>query len=78
MYKVPQKASSKKIIEIGVLVLIVVWGCIFAYDYMRYSHGDKPKFAVCKTIDKYLIADYLSDFSKIIMLVRSISSHKYS
>ncbi len=54
MYKVPQKASSKKLIEIGVLVLLIIWGCIFAYDYMRYSHGDKPKFAVCKTIDKYV------------------------
>ena len=53
MYKVPQKVSSKKLIEIGVLVFLIVWGCIFAYDYIRYSHGDKPMFAVCKTIDKY-------------------------
>ena len=53
MYKQPQKNSSKKLIEIGVLIFAIIWGCMFAYDYNRYSHGDKPKFALCKTIDSY-------------------------
>ncbi len=53
MYKVTKVDSSRKIIEIAILVLLIAWGCIFAFDYVQYSHGNKPKFAICKTISDY-------------------------
>ena len=52
MYQEVKKMSSKKKIELSILIAVLIWGMIFLIDYFRYDNGKPPIFAV-KSVDDY-------------------------
>ena len=51
MYEEPKKIPRKKIIEIIILVLIIIWGVFLLINYKRYCDSKKPILMISKTID---------------------------
>lgn len=66
MYHVPQKMSTKKKIELVVLICLILWGILFIVNYVRYTDGKKPIVALHiphkyddGTVDEYISLGYV-------------------
>ena len=44
MYSKPTKMDTKKKIELGVLIFLIVWGVVFGVNYILYTKSEKPIF----------------------------------
>ena len=62
MYHVPQKMSTKKKIELVVLILLIIWGILFIINYLRYTDAKKPILAIHLThkYDEGVVEEYVS------------------
>ena len=62
MYHVPQKMSTKKKIELVVLILLIIWGILFIINYLRYTDAKKPILAIHLThkYDDGVVEEYVS------------------
>ena len=52
MYQEPNKLSSKKKIEITVLIIAILWGLLFIVNYLRYTDS-KPLILALHTTKEY-------------------------
>lgn len=62
MYQEPQKMSSKKKIELAVLLILIFWGILFIFNYVRYTQS-KPLFLAVHTKTEYedgVVEEYMS------------------
>jgi len=53
MYNTPPKMEKKKIIEITIVVVLILWGLIFIINLFRYSKSEPLIFAIKRTYDSY-------------------------
>ena len=50
MYEKKDPITKKKLIEVIVLICLIAWGLFFLIDYIRYSSGNPPIFAIPLTV----------------------------
>lgn len=62
MYQQPKKMSTKKKIELGVLIFIALWLVLFAFNYVRYNDSKSLLFALHLThkYDDGVTEEYVS------------------
>ena len=46
MYNAPAKITKKKLIEIIILILIIIWVLMFMVNYFRYTRDEPPILAI--------------------------------
>ena len=52
MYNEKPKMPKKKIIELSILIIILIWVVLFLIDYVRYS-SSKPPLLSIKVVHEY-------------------------
>ncbi len=62
MYQEPIKLSNKKKIEIAILIIAILWGILFIFNYVRYTHS-KPLLLAIHAVRDYddgVVEEYIS------------------
>lgn len=62
MYQAPKKLSKQKMIELVILLVCIVWGLLFIFNYLRYNDGKPPIFALHfnRKYDDGFVDEYIS------------------
>lgn len=62
MYQTPKKMSTKKMVELVVLIAMILWGILFIVNYLRYTDGKNPILAlhIERNYDDGVVNEYIS------------------